>query len=181
MPEPTTYEAVLGGNIRAARGRANLSQAAVAARMKALGFTQIYGATIGAIERGERVLGALEVAGLSLCLNTTISALMLPTQEYGPFVIFPGGQRVPAQRLWVIDDSVNWDDSDLKITPPTVQYRPIDLALAQEPDPRVRAEIRALADQLRREAPGELAPLQPGDKIAEDLPAGWRQPEPPDE
>ena len=180
MPEPIAYKDVLAGNIRAARAREDLSQAALAARMKALGFTQIYGATIGAIERGERVLGAVEVAGLSLCLNTTPAALILPTSEYGPFVIFPGGAHVPSQRLWVIDDSVSWDGSDLKITPPTVQYRPIDLALANEPDPRVRAGIRALADQLRRDAPGEYAPPQPGDQGAADI-RPYQPGEPPSE
>jgi transcriptional regulator with XRE-family HTH domain len=179
MPEPTTYDKVLAGNIRAARGRANLSQAEVAARMKALGFTQVYGATIGAIERADRRATASEIAGLALCFETTPSALVRPPLAEVRQVRF-GDHLIPAQRLWDLDDSVTWDGNDLKITPPTVQHRPVDLALADEQDPRIRAVIKAFADELHRREPGEYAPLQPDDQTALDLPAGWRPPKPPE-
>lgn len=166
MPEPIPYKDVLAANVRAARARADISQAACAARMKNLGFTHVYGATIGAIERGERVLGAVEVAGLSLCLGTTVSALMLAPLEAGPsVVVFPNGERVPAQRLAIVDDSVSWNGDDIKIAPPTEIYRPADLL----------ATMHAVQEQLRRAAAGEPQPgPQPGDLDAEDLPPGWR-------
>jgi hypothetical protein len=171
MPEPTTYDKVLASNIRAARGRADISQAACAARMKALGFTQIYGATIGAIERGDRRVTAWEVVGLALCLETTPDVLVLPPPEVRQ-VRF-GEHLIPAQRLSIVDDSVSWAGSDLKVTPSTEVYRPADL----------RQAVWAMREELRRLEAGEttLAPMQPGDLAAEDLPTGWRAPEPPDE
>jgi transcriptional regulator with XRE-family HTH domain len=180
MPEPSTYDKVLASNIRAARGRADISQAACAMRMRALGFTQIHGATIGAIERADRRVIAEEIAGLALCLGTTPSQLVRPSLPEVRQVRF-GDHLVPAQRLWELDDSVSWDGNDPKIGPPTVQHRPVDLALADEPDPRVRALIRDLADALRRGEAPELAPMQPGDEAAMDLETGWRQPKPSDE
>jgi hypothetical protein len=168
MPEPIAYKDVLAGNIRAARARADLSQAALAARMKALGFTQIYGATIGAIERSARTLGAVEIAGISLCLNTTVSALMLPTLEAGSTVIFPNGDRVPSQRLAIIDDSVSWDGNTPKITPPTETYRPADVIAA------IHATLQAVRES------SALAPPPPNDQGAADI-RPYRPGEPPSE
>jgi hypothetical protein len=170
MPEPKAYKDVLAGNIRAARARANLSQAALAARMKALGFTQIYGATIGAIERADRTLGAVEVAGISLCLNTTVSALMLPTLEAGSTVIFPNGDRVPSQRLAIIDDSVSWDGNTPKITAPSETYRPADVIAAIHATLQAVREPSALPpphpDDL---GPADIRPSRPEDPPSEPL------------
>jgi hypothetical protein len=77
---------------------------------------------------------------------------------------------------------VNWDGDNLTVTPPTVQFRPLDLRMAREQDPRIRAGVYRLLEQPEQEAAGEstLQPPQPGDLDAEDLPPGWRPPEPPD-
>ena len=99
---------------------------------------------------------------------------MITLPPAGQALVTFGEHAVPVQRLSIVDDSVSWDGDDLKVTPPSMTYRPIDLRLAKEPDPRVRAGLEALRDQLHQE---------PGDRDAEgaeDLPAGWRQPEPPD-
>jgi 8-oxo-dGTP pyrophosphatase MutT (NUDIX family) len=107
-----------------------------------------------------------ELAALALCLETTVEALALPRPEVS-LVAF-GNQVVPAQRLSFIDDSVQWDGDDLKITAPSLRYRALELRLAREPDPQVKAEIEALADQVRR------GDIPPGESEAADIPV--RQP-----
>jgi len=177
--QPVEITALARQNIRAQRARLRLTQASVARRMNQLGY-HWYPQTCGLVERNQRPLLADEVAALALVLDTNVRALMLPTGDVR-LVTF-GEVQIPAQRLWFVDDSVSWDGDDLKITSPTVQYRPVDLALADEPDPQVRDGIRALADELHRdESPGEHVPPQPGSEGAVDLPPGYRPPEPPDE
>lgn len=158
--EPIEIGALARRNIRAARAALGITQASVARRMNQLGFTW-YPQTAGLVERNERPLDAAELAALALVLETTVEALALPRPEV-PLVAF-GDQVVPAQRLSVIDDSVTWDGDDLKITAPSLRYRALEMRLAREPDPRVRAEIEALADQLRRGG------IPPGESAAEDI------------
>jgi len=152
VAEPTPYGKVIAGNVRAARARADISQAACAKRMQRLGFTQVHAQTVGAIERAERRLTAEEIAGLSLVLGTTVAGLVLPPPEVGPFVVFPSGERVPAQRLSIVDDSVTWDGDTIRVTPPAVAYRPIDQRLAAMQDPGERARLAEYAEDLRRQA-----------------------------
>ena len=141
--------------------------------MNQLGY-QWYPQTCGLVERNQRPLLADELAALALCLDTTQDVLALPPPEVQQ-VIF-GEQQVLAQRLSIVDDSVTWDGDNLTVAPPTVQFQPLDVRMARERDPRVRAGIYALREQLDQEAGGEstLLPPQPGDQAAEDLPPGWR-------
>jgi transcriptional regulator with XRE-family HTH domain len=163
--QPVEITALVRANIRAARARLNLTQASVAKRMQQLGY-RWYPQTCGLVERNQRPLLADELAALALCLKTTPEELMLPTGDVQAVTF--GNKQVPAQRLSIVDDSVDWDGDDLKITPPTVQYRPADL----------RQAVWAMREELRRIEAGE-SPLPPGPD-AVDLEAGWRPPEPPD-
>jgi transcriptional regulator with XRE-family HTH domain len=120
-------------NIRAQRARLGLTQASVARRMGQLGygwFTQ----TVGLVEHDKRPLLADELAALALALETTPDVLALPPGDVQS-VLF-GDHVIPAQRLSVIDDSVNWDGDDIKVTPPAIRYRP--------------GEIRAVVDTMRQ-------------------------------
>ena len=73
---PAECGKLLAANVRAARARARLSQAATAERMQALGFTNWYAQTMGQIEREERQLLASEVHGLAMVLETSTGSLM---------------------------------------------------------------------------------------------------------
>jgi hypothetical protein len=172
--------ALARANIRAQRARLNLTQASVAKRMRQLGYGW-YPQTCGLVERNQRPLLFDELTALALCLETTPDVLALPPPEVQQVTF--GEHHVPAQRLSIVDDSVSWDGDDLTVRAPTVQFRPLDLRMAREPDPRVRAGVYAVAEELRRASSGEDVPLpaaQPGDLDAEDLPPGLRPPEPPD-
>lgn len=178
MAEPTTYKDVLAGNIRAARGRAQLSQAACAARMKGLGFTQIYGATIGAIERGERQLSAAEVLGLSLALQTTVPVLTRVPPEYGAYVILPNGQRLPAQRVEYDQGEVTWDANVPKITEASGRMPLTELRVAELR--RELDEFERFVRDVRQEQLGELTPPRPDEQGAVDI-RPQRPGEPPSE
>ena len=123
--------------------------------------------TVGAVERGARPLSEYEVSALGLALMTTRDVLALPPPNVA--LVRFGEQQIPAQRLSIIDDSVSWDGDDIKVTPPTVQYRGIELRLAKEQDAQTRAAIEAYRWELRR-APGEGA-----DDDHEEAPAGESQ------
>jgi len=96
-------------NIRAQRARMGLTQANVSRRMNQLGFTW-YPQTVGLVERNQRPLNADELIALAFALET------IPDVLYGPppdvaYVLF-GEERIPAQRLRIIDDSVSWEGDD---------------------------------------------------------------------
>jgi transcriptional regulator with XRE-family HTH domain len=150
--EPIEIGALARANIRAARARLNLTQASVARRMNQLGY-HWYPQTAGLVERNARPLDVAEVAALALCLEVTPDVLYLPPQNVAEVAF--GDQVVPAQRFSVVDDSVTWDGDNLKVTAPSLRYRALELRIAREPDPRIRAGIEALTDELRREARGE--------------------------
>jgi hypothetical protein len=77
-------------------------------------------------------------------------------------VVF-GDQQIPAQRLRIIDDSVSWDGDTLKVSAPTVQYRPTEVVTA----------IHEAREKLRRQA-------TPGDESHhEDEPGTWTEDIPP--
>src|SRR5690242_7590961 len=107
MPvQPVPYGDVLAANIRAARRRPRpvLTQAAVAKRMRQLGFTWHF-QTVGNIERGERPLGAAELVALSFVLGTTAEVLLLPPSDIQLVEI--GKHALPSQRLAALDASVS--------------------------------------------------------------------------
>ena len=107
-----SYNEVIGRNISAARGRLRLSQAAVAARMKTLGFTWSQ-QTVASIEKTGRRATAEEIHGLAWALETTIATLMSPSDQDDDIEL-PGGQAVgvvSVQRLagrGVNDHAVRW-------------------------------------------------------------------------
>jgi len=113
MAEADNYGRVLRRNISGARGRLQLSQAAVAARMSALGFDW-HQQTAGAIEKGRRRVTAEEIHGLSRALETSIAALMRPSDD-DKVVAFPSGDAVPAVSVQRSagagsnDGAVQWD------------------------------------------------------------------------
>jgi transcriptional regulator with XRE-family HTH domain len=89
-----TYAALLARNLRAARGAADLSQADVGERMRALGFTSWLGQTVSASERGRRRIAAEEILGLCAALECPPAALLLPIHAGSQDVALPGGQLV---------------------------------------------------------------------------------------
>jgi len=148
--QPAAYGEILAANVRAARARADLTQSAVAKRMRQLGARWHF-QTVGAVERGERPLSAYEVPALACVLGITPDVLYLPPAGM-PLVAF-GDQAVPAQRLSIVDDSVSWDGDDISVSAPTETYRPAD----------VRAVVHAIREELRRHPGGESG-------WAEDIP-----------
>jgi 8-oxo-dGTP pyrophosphatase MutT (NUDIX family)/transcriptional regulator with XRE-family HTH domain len=90
----TPYAEVLARNVRAARARAGIDQTTVAYRMSNLGFGAWVRQTVTKVERGNRRITAEEVLGLSLALETTVSALMMPANE-DDGIILPGGGMLP--------------------------------------------------------------------------------------
>lgn len=119
--ESATYGEVLAANFRAARARAGLGQELVAARMRALGYSEWRYQTVGAVERGKRRLTAEEIMPLCQVLGTNIPALITPAGEDGD-VRFPSGDRVSARSVALLalaynDRSVTWDDAEPTFTP----------------------------------------------------------------
>ena len=102
-----TYAGLLAKNLRSARAAADLSQADVAERMRALGFGSWLSQTVSANERARRRVTAEEIAALALCLDTTTGALTAPAGS--PVVELPGGQVVSARRFVFNDFSVRWE------------------------------------------------------------------------
>jgi transcriptional regulator with XRE-family HTH domain len=72
------YKVILGRNISADRGRLQLSQTAVAARMQELGFEDWRQQTVASVEKGRRRVNAEEVLGLALALESTLPRLLAP-------------------------------------------------------------------------------------------------------
>lgn len=95
---PTTYADVLARNIRAARNRADLGQASVAARMRNLGFPGWHPQTVSSSEKGKRRLTAEEILGLALALDTTVQRLMTPLGE-DKWVELPSGQSLNVEAV----------------------------------------------------------------------------------
>jgi hypothetical protein len=93
--QATSYSALIADNVRAARARIHITQASVARRMRALGYDWWYQQTAGAVERGERRLTTEEMLGLSVALDTTLAAIVLPVhQPGGQKILLPGGQQI---------------------------------------------------------------------------------------
>jgi transcriptional regulator with XRE-family HTH domain len=148
------YGGLVAANIRAARARLGITQARLSRRMRQLGHDW-YQQTAGATERGDRRATAEEVAALAFCLDTTPDVLLLPPP--GVAVVLFGEERIPAQRLSIIDDSVSWDGDEIKVSRPSMTYRPLELRAAVY---EAREEIRRHADagSQEGEAPGGEVP-----------------------
>lgn len=121
MPDASPYSVILGRNISAARGRAQLSQGTVAARMRALGHTQWQQQTVASTEKGRRRLMAEEVMALASVLDTSISALMRPTED-DDLVRFPSGAVISARSVALSavahnDHAVTWDGDKPAFSP----------------------------------------------------------------
>lgn len=89
-----TYGSILGRNISGARGQLQLTQTAVAARMRALGFDW-HQQTVAGVEKGKRRVTAEEILGLAETLETTIRDLMRPTDP-DVNVVLPSGESLAA-------------------------------------------------------------------------------------
>jgi 8-oxo-dGTP diphosphatase len=72
------YRLILGRNISGDRGRLQLSQTAVATRMRELGFEDWHQQTVASVEKGKRRVTGEEVLGLVLALETTLPRLLAP-------------------------------------------------------------------------------------------------------
>ena len=81
---------------------------------------------------------------------TTRDVLELPPSSEAEVAF--NGHVVPSQRLITVDDSVSWDGDELRVTRPSVVYRPADLRIAKEPDAGTRAGLEAVRDQVRSQA-----------------------------
>jgi|ERR1022692_3050725 transcriptional regulator with XRE-family HTH domain len=155
-----TYEEILGRNISAARGRVQLSQAAVAARMRELGFDW-HQQTAGAIEKAKRRVTAGEIFGLAWALETSISALMKPTDD-DEFVALPSGQAISAVsvqrsvcdgRAWN-DRAVLWIDEQPVFPGPALTAADARAHLESlDPDARLRVErVKAIVQASEYDA-----------------------------
>ena len=110
------YDVILGRNVAAARGRARLSQSAVADRMRALGYAQWQQQVVANAERGKRRLLAAEVLALAWVLETSITNLMRPTEDDG-MVRLPCGAVISGRSIALLaaghnDHGVSWDGAE---------------------------------------------------------------------
>ena len=138
MDEGIPYMALVARNVRIARAAVvpKLSQAGLAARMRALGFGEWRRQTVGNTENGKRRLTAEELLGLALALDTTVSSL---DRAAGDDSGFPGGQQIirlpgfamPVWRIGMNDGSLRWDGNVPVIGEPRFAYNP---PLAPWPD-----------------------------------------------
>jgi transcriptional regulator with XRE-family HTH domain len=115
MPNALAYGELLGRNISAARGRRQLSQSALAARMRALGF-QWQQQTVAAVEKNKRRTTTEETLGLALCLEVSMPALTAANSDEDVFITLPNGFKlgvISVERLagrGVNDHAVQWPD-----------------------------------------------------------------------
>jgi transcriptional regulator with XRE-family HTH domain len=119
--EPVSYGEILAANFRAARARAGLDQEPVAARMRALGYSEWRYQTVGQVERGKRRLTGEEIMALSWVLGTTVFALMRPTED-DDVVRFPAGGVISARSIALSaishnDRAVTWDGDKPEFSP----------------------------------------------------------------
>lgn len=77
-PEPRRLDQALRENIRDLRRLEDMTQRDLAARMKALGFSQWGHTTVSDVERGQRAMSADELLGLALALDTHPADLLDP-------------------------------------------------------------------------------------------------------
>jgi hypothetical protein len=105
-----TYAEVLACNIRAARARADLTQAQVCRRMENLGFTVWRRQVIARVETGRRRLVAEEVLALALALETSMTRLLRADRDDG-YVSLPCGMTIHPDSInaGAYDGAISWD------------------------------------------------------------------------
>ena len=103
---------MIGRNISAARGRLQLPQTAVAARMREeLGFKKWHQQTVANVEKGIRPVKAEELHGLALVLRTTVVRLVTPAED-DRWISLPNGKVVHASSVSV-GPGAAWDENKL--------------------------------------------------------------------
>jgi transcriptional regulator with XRE-family HTH domain len=112
VPEVSSYGLLISRNVVAQRARIRMSQASLAARMKALGFGW-YPQTVSSVERGDRRLDVGELVGVALALETSIGMLLDPSSDE-QFIELPSGDRMLAGTILRLvrhfnDGMVSWD------------------------------------------------------------------------
>ena len=149
------YGAVLAANVRAIRARKRLDRSAIADRMKALGHSNWYPATVGKVERGDRRLLAEELLTLAIVMDTTVGLLTTVQDEDGP-VELPSGLTVPARRTLLNDGSVEWRENKPVLASPTGRQEAARAYAAATARDVQRMQERGADVEFEIE-PGELA------------------------
>jgi hypothetical protein len=122
--------------------------------MRSLGFTAWQRSTMSLVERAKRRLAAEEVTALSVCLETTVTRLMVPHGEDEPdLVMFPAGLAISGGRLLFNDRSVLWDEKNM----PQLAERP-DRQAAGRSLAFEMAEISRRMAELEEDAPHPRTP-----------------------
>jgi transcriptional regulator with XRE-family HTH domain len=112
--EAPSYGTLIARNLLAARARARLKQADVAARMRALGFSW-HPQTVGEVENGRRRVTAEEILGLAAVLETSVGRIMSPLDE-DHYLRLPCGQTIRGATVrdpigFARDNSITWQDN----------------------------------------------------------------------
>ena len=129
---------------------------ALARRMRRAGW-RWYPQTVSEAEAGRRAIRAEELLGLAVALETTPWALMAAPRDLAA-VALPSGDQIPAQRISVIDDSVTWDDDELRVslaaaarTAARDEVAYLDELVRERREPgmtEVRQQLAAIKEQL---------------------------------
>jgi 8-oxo-dGTP pyrophosphatase MutT (NUDIX family) len=145
------FARLLARNLLIARTAAELSQADIGERMRALGFPSWLRQTMSTVETGKRRVTAEEVVGLALALNTTVTRLVSPHDENGgQYVALPGGMVFPGRRLTYNDRSVRWDGNVPTAAPLPTAHEAAELE-------RHSLRIRQIEDSGGEYVPAERA------------------------
>ena len=128
--------------------------------MRALGFSVWVRQTVARVEGGKRRLSAEEIFGLSYALETSVAALMMPSED-DKGVEFPSGQSVSvgSVRRSIVgypDDSVRWSEDSPEFGDPGRLHTPdiqgVDLIT---PDPCCRDSLRLRGPRARMGRDGQ--------------------------
>jgi transcriptional regulator with XRE-family HTH domain len=119
---PRSYEDVLARNVAALRTRERLNQELVAERMRALGYSSWLRQTVANVESGKRRLTGGEIHALAWVLETSVAALMRPSDD-DKLVVFPAGDTIGAESVQRSaggsnDGAVQWDGATPAFPPP---------------------------------------------------------------
>jgi len=125
-----TYAGLVAKNLRSARAAADLSQADVAERMRAFGFSSWLSQTMSASERARRRVTAEEIAALAICLDVAIGDLVYPRDGgEDAQLTLPSGFVVSGRRLLSNDRSITWNGNTPVLSEPSL---PDNAQLARE-------------------------------------------------
>jgi hypothetical protein len=144
------YEDVLARNVAALRSRARLNQELVAARMRALGYTAWLRQTVANVEKGKRRLTGGEIQALAWVLQTSVNALIMPSDD-DVIVQFPSGGAIAVASVRRSvegrnDGAVKWEGEK-----PEFDTEP---ALTQLGSVGSRVQVSASTGTVTRQDPG---------------------------